>query len=426
MTHACLDDRPRVLVLDEEVPFPPNSGKRIRTFQILSRLANDFGIDLLVHKNGATPEALDALRARGIQPQVAPSRVPPKSGLLFPARLLLSVFSALPYSVRTHRRRAYQAHLDLLDRQRPHALIHCEWTPYAVYRRPSSRPWTLTAHNIEHDIWTRFATGARTGLERTFFRLQAEKMRRFEERVFRTCPCAVSVSEEDASRIRGFGCPRVAVVPNGVDTGYFSPSGRKPEPRTLAFTGALDWRPNQDAVLWFIREIHPSLRRSGSYRLLVVGRNPPAWMRDPGRLPREIEVTGTVDDVRPFIERAEALVVPLRIGGGSRLKILEALALEKPVISTRVGAEGLWIRDGVHFIAADDPRSFAERARDVLASPERFRHLGANGRRLVCERYDWSNIAAIQRDLWSELLTPRSQATPRTSVCHAKPGKEQP
>lgn len=399
--------RPKVLVIDEEVPWPAHSGKRIRTLNLLTRLAPHFGLDLLVHKNGATAEARRALADRGVNVIVANSAVPPKRGLLFPFRLSLSLLRGWPYSVASHQRRAYRRTLNGLLSLRRYDLVHCEWSPYAQYLWGARRPVVVAAHNVEWRIWDRLAEAATSGAHRLLFHVQARLMERFERRVYATFPHATAVSDGDAQVIRELGCPDVTTVANGVDTEYYRPGGHiTEEPNSLVFTGAMDWRANEYSVKWFLSEVHPQLRARGlDYRLYLVGKNPPAWLCRRDGIPAEVVISGTVADVRPWIERGAVFVVPLRVGGGSRLKILEALAMRRPVVSTSVGAEGLDVVDGRHLVLADSPSDFADAIASLMQSPERRRRLGAEGRTLVEAQYRWEAIATVQGDIWQRAMS---------------------
>lgn len=403
MTYAAAADRPRVLVLDEEVPWPADTGKRIRTVNLLGALASSFEIEMLVHANGATDEACTELTRRGIAVHVAPSRIPEKRGPGFLVRLAGNLVGRLPYSVASHTRPGYRRTLRRLLRERDYALVHCEWTPYAVYARELDRPWVVAAHNVESQIWSRMADQERSWPRRRFIRMQAARMHRFERSVFEAARWATAVSEPDAETVRELGCRRVRVVPNGVDTAAYDGDPANGEAHALVFIGSMDWRPNQDAVRWYVEAIQPALGRDDAFKLQVVGRNPPEWL---SRLCADagVELTGTVPDVRPFVERGAIVVVPLRIGGGSRLKILEAFAMRRPVVSTRVGAEGLDVEDGRHLVLADDPESFADAVRRLAGSPETRRKLVDAGRKLVEERYDWRVIARRQAELWREAM----------------------
>jgi glycosyltransferase involved in cell wall biosynthesis len=290
-------------------------------------------------------------------------------------------------------------------RQGVYGMVHCEWTPYALYMRESDMPTCIAAHNVEWLIWQRLTQAETRPLHKLLFDLQARLMRRFESDVFTKYQHVTAVSEGDAAIIRELGCQDVVVVPNGVDTDAYRPTPEDAvEPRTLVFTGSLDWRANQDALRWFINDVHPHLNALGPYRFYVVGRHPPAWLRDPAIVPEQLVVTGTVDDVRPWIAKAAVYVVPLRAGGGSRLKILEALAMRRAVVSTAVGAEGLDVESGRHVQIADRPRDFAAAISGLFDDRDRAAALGQAGRERVEALYGWDRIAPIQAALWRRIL----------------------
>jgi glycosyltransferase involved in cell wall biosynthesis len=187
---------------------------------------------------------------------------------------------------------------------------------------------------------------------------------------------------------------RVRAIPTGVDTCYFAPDTRAEAPARLVFTGSMDWYPNEDAMLHFMDAVLPRIRHDlPAASLAIVGRRPSARLREAAARVPNVEVTGTVDDVRPFMADAAVYVVPLRIGGGTRLKIFEALAMGKAVVSTAVGAEGLPLVPGEHFVQADDPESFARAVVSLVNDPHRRQTLGSGGRRLVEERYSWPQVA---------------------------------
>ncbi|MCU0223442.1 MAG: glycosyltransferase [Acidobacteria bacterium] len=400
--------RPRVLVLDEELPLPANTGKRIRTVNLLRRLSRDFDIELLVHESeDAAP--LDEARALGIGVTAAPARIQKKSGLGFYGRLAANAVSSEPYSVTSHRTAAFdRAVRERIEAHRP-VLVHAEWTPYAQYWREGDPTLVIAAHNVESEVLGRIAETSAGLAHRAFFKHQALCMERFERSMFARAPHATAVTERDAQVLRSWGCPDVEVVPNGVDTAYFVPwpetaGAQGGDGRTLVFTGSMDWRPNQDAIAWFAHAVHPLLAQAGPYRLTVVGRNPPGNLSENLSLPAEIVLTGTVDDVRPYLGEAAVFVTPLRVGGGSRLKILEALAMGKAVVTTSLGAEGLDLTDGRDLLRADDPRAFAETIEALWRDPARAHALGLAGRDAVLAAYDWDALYSRQARLWDRAL----------------------
>jgi polysaccharide biosynthesis protein PslH len=373
----------KVLVLDEEFPYPTNNGKRTRSFNLYRRLVSQFQIRYVSY--GEDGLAAEALRSEGIEPVAVRARVPLKQGPLFYSRLLANLLSPLPYIVTSHYSQVYQdAVRDNVAQFRPD-LVVCEWTPYAEYVKGlSSIKKLLSTHNVEADIWQRYYENETNWIRCWYIRKQWRKVERFERAALSWVDAATAVSDLDCARLAK-ECPglRMATIPNGVDLDYFRALPQPAQRRHLVFTGSMDWRPNQDAARYFIREILPLLKQARpDLECTFVGRDPPPDIKRLGHVPG-VHITGTVDDVRHYVERATVYIVPLRIGGGSRLKILEALAMGRAVVSTTVGAEGLDVAHERQVLLADDPQSFAAAVLRLLDDPERCRELAVQGRRLV-------------------------------------------
>jgi glycosyltransferase involved in cell wall biosynthesis len=221
-------------------------------------------------------------------------------------------------------------------------------------------------------------------------------MARFEKLAFGRTDAVTAVSEADAEWIRKSGSrAAVEVIENGVDLDFFTNHETADVKEDyLVFTGSMDWRPNQDAAEFFVREIFPLLRAARpAIEAVFVGRNPPHHIARLGQVPG-ITITGTVEDIRPYIRRAAVYIVPLRVGGGSRLKILEAFAMEKPVVSTSIGAESLAVSHEKELLLADGPEQFASAIVRLLDDRALAGRLAAAGRRLVVERYGWDQLSA--------------------------------
>ena len=207
-------------------------------------------------------------------------------------------------------------------------------------------PVVLFEHNVEYMIWQRLCALETRPWRRALFEIEWRKLRAREADACREADLTIAVSEDDRRRLEELAPGiRAASIPTGVDTNYFMPDGRPERANRLVFSGSMDWHPNEDAVIYFADAILPRIRAEiPDATLTVVGRNPTARLREVAAR-AGIDVTGTVDDVRPSIGEAAVYVVPLRAGGGTRLKIFEALAMAKPVVSTTVGAEGLGARE---------------------------------------------------------------------------------
>jgi len=227
---------------------------------------------------------------------------------------------------------------------------------------------------------------------------QYRRMLAYEDNALQRFDGILTVSDADSEtfhRLYPDVCVKpMWVIPTGVDTDYFAPDGTSPSGPRLVFTGSMDWLPNEDAMLYFCREVLPLIRaEEPRARLTIVGRTPTPAVR--ALADEHIEVTGTVADVRPFVRRASVYVVPLRIGGGTRLKIFEAMAMGQAVVSTTVGAEGLPITGGEHALIADGPRAFADAVLSLLRDSRRREALATAARKLVVDHHDWSVAAGV-------------------------------
>jgi glycosyltransferase involved in cell wall biosynthesis len=261
----------------------------------------------------------------------------------------------------------------------------------------------LMAHNVESLIWRRYYETERHPLKRWYIKQQWHKYERFERRAFARATRVVAVSDEDASLARGgFGAGRVDVVDNGIDRDYFAAgTGGPREPDRILFLGSFEWRPNLDAVGLLLDRIFPEvLAAEPSARLDLVGRNPPESLTRRVRGLPNVALHANVADVRPFLARSGVMAVPLRIGGGSRLKILEGLAAGLPVVSTRVGAEGLRLEPGRDLEVVERTEDMARALVACLRDPQPAREMAARGRRLVLERYDWDALADRLEAVW--------------------------
>ncbi len=414
----------RVAVLDEELPYPLTSGKRLRTFNLLARLAERHRITLLCHRNAdpaEVPAAEAAFRKLGVETVVVPRAVPSKSGPGFYARLAGNLLSPLPYSVETHTSPELVAAAAEHAAEMPVDLWHCEWTPYAQVLRKALRgrlrrtPWVVMAHNVESLIWRRYTETEENPVKRWYTKRQWLKFERFERWAFAHATWSVAVSEPDAELIRTQmgGTEQTEVVDNGVDTAHFRPQRDVDrDPFRVVFVGSLDWRPNQDAVKLLLESIFPQVRaKEPRAKLSIVGRNPPEWMHEAARETAGVTVFGSVPDVRPHLATCGMTVVPLRVGGGSRLKILESLATSTPVVSTRVGAEGLRLTPGKHLTVTPDETGMAEAILNVMADPDAAADQADEGRRLVLREYDWAPLATKLEEIWTVAAEQRVSRT---------------
>ena len=307
---------------------------------------------------------------------------------------LRSLLSRRSYEHQTHHIRRFQRALErVCERWKPDAIV-IEFAQMGCYDFPLGVPVILDAHNVEHEIITRLAEVEPTVPRRIYSKINGWKFRREETRLVRKVDRVAVTSDPDREifeqRVPGTS---PVVIHNGVDTDRFKPVGEIGEGRGILFFGALDYFPNEDAVRFFHREVWPLLRTERpDLTWTIVGREPGQSI---SRLDVEpqIKVQGFVEDIRAPVDGAAVIVVPLRAGSGTRLKILEAMAMGKPVVTTTIGAEGLTTVDGRHLIIADEPAHFARAISSLLDSPEARRSIGTAARRFVEAHHDWRESA---------------------------------
>jgi glycosyltransferase involved in cell wall biosynthesis len=277
----------------------------------------------------------------------------------------------------------------------------------AYYRLPAGIPAVLDLHNVEYEILGRVAAGGGAPLRRLYNWAEYLKFRRAEPQLWRRFAALLVTSERDGALVRHhLPDARPVVVPNGVDTAFFHPAppGAGPAPGAdprIVFTGMMAYYPNHDGALYFADAIWPAIRRAlPAARWLIVGAEPPPVVRALDGA-AGISVTGRVGDVRPYAWRSGVSVVPLRMGGGTRLKIVEALALGQAVVSTSVGCEGIAVAPGRNLVLADDPAAFAAAVVDLLRDPVRAAAIGAAGRALAEAQYSWPVVVRPMLAAWA-------------------------
>jgi sugar transferase (PEP-CTERM/EpsH1 system associated) len=311
----------------------------------------------------------------------------------------LHLMDSLPYAVAQYRSSRYRRAVRSALSRGGFDRIVCDFLVPAVnLPRRLPCPSILFTHNVEAEIWRRHAETEQRPVRKWLYSQQWKRMLRFEGRTVARFDRVLAVSDVDRETLqrlypRELGAP-VSVIPTGVDTKYFAPHPEDPAGRRrLVFTGSMDWLPNADGVLYFCREILPRIREAEpEVTFTIVGRSPTPDVR---RLAEDhgIEVTGRVEDVRPYLARSAVYVVPLRIGGGTRLKIFEAMSAGRAVVSTTIGAEGLPAEHGRHLHLADSPQSFADSVVTLLRDGDARRRIEREARALVTERYDWAAAA---------------------------------
>lgn len=381
------------------VPFPPVTGHYLRTYNIVRGLACDYHVHFFgFHDPAATEaQASAAVAAMGeFCLSVHAERIPAElSRLRLAWDMLRASVRGLPFIAVKYHTRSMRAAIDAALLGEDIAVVHADSLPSAEYLRGLRRPALLTNHNVEHVRLARLAEEQRSWLMRVFLRWQARLTLRYERAVIRELGHCVAVSEEDRATLKEtVGDASYFVVPNGADASQpLLPPCSSARPIAL-WVGGMNDPYNREGVLYFLREIHPRiLRQMPAFRWRVVGKDPPQELVSASLEPeRGIEIAGFVEDIRAEYARAAIVIVPLTAGAGTKLKVLEAMAFGRAVVTTPVGAEGIGGRDGVELEIAANSEEFAARTIRLLQDSQRRASLCVAARRLVEEKYDWGVV----------------------------------
>jgi sugar transferase (PEP-CTERM/EpsH1 system associated) len=388
--------------------WPLNTGGRLRTFELLSALSATHAITLVTTHGPDDDAAALAARLPGLAGVISvPYAVPKRGSARFALALARSWASREPVDLRRWRVPAVARTAAAQLASGACDAIVADFLVSAPNVPRTSVPIVYFAHNVEHQIWRRLAAIETRPLRRAALELEWRKVRRREARMARDAAMTIAVSDADRARLQADAPDaRIGVVATGVDTDYFRPRPGRAVRKRLVFCGSMDWYPNEDAVVDFAIHVWPRVKaRHPDASLCVVGRRPSARVRELARA-AGFDVTGTVPDVRPYVATAEVCIVPLRVGGGTRIKIFEALAMATPVVSTTIGAEGLGLSDGLHYLAADDHGAFASAIDRLFASDDLRARLASGGRALVEARYAWPQVAAQFSSLLERVVQP--------------------
>lgn len=409
----------RILILTPQLPYPPQQGTAIRNYNLIAHLAARHRLHLLsfLQEGDELPPDSPLFRhCQRIETVPAPRRT-------LARRLLTTLFSPLPDMALRLASPAFQERLAALIAGETYDVVQIEgieMAPYGLWLRAWPRFAHLTPrpllvfddHNAEYLLQRRvFETDARLPrrwLGALYSLIQWQKLSRYEAHVCQQSDRVAAVSEADARALQRL-VPGLdpAIVPNGVDLGFYGEAIAPAQaqnfvlrPWSLVFTGKMDFRPNVDAVLWFADQVLPRIRAARpEVHFVVVGQKPHARL-DPLRQREGVTLTGRVEDVRPYMAGAAVYVAPLRMGGGTRLKLLEAMAMGKAIVATSLGCEGFEVKDGRELRVADTPEAFAAVVLELLDDEEQRARLGGMARRFVEAHYGWQAIVPRLEELY--------------------------
>lgn len=414
MTSNEGSQRRRLLFLTPQLPFPPEQGAAIRNYNLIAQVAQHYAVDLLSFAPGQGADLGPLARlCESVRAVPLPSWSPR-------ARLCSLLTSRLPDMAHRLRSDAFATALDELLLARRHDLVQIEGIEMAPYMRvirerlgEGGPRLVYDAHNAEHLLQRRACETDLRHLRRWptagYSLMQWRRLARFERQVCRQADAVVAVSEADALALRALDATLApTVIPNGVDVERYHPnlgdtlSLRHP---AIVFTGKMDFRPNVDAILWFYQQVWPRIQRDApEATLYVVGKSPHRSL-DALRHDRQIVVTGYVEEILPYFGGADVYIVPLRIGGGTRLKVLEAMAAGLPLVSTHLGVEGIPLVHNEQALLADAPEEFAQAVLSLLRDGTRAAALGRAARAFVTAHYAWPSLTPPLLTLYARLMS---------------------
>jgi sugar transferase (PEP-CTERM/EpsH1 system associated) len=419
-----------ILWIKTELLHPVDKGGKIRTYNMLRELKRHHRITYLTLDDGTAGDAERKSALEYCHELVCvPHQPREKFTAGFYSELLFNLASPLPYAIKKYKSAQMRREIRKRTGTGDVDLTVCDFlAPAANVPFTAGSPTLLFQHNVEAMIWRRHYEVQSNPVKKSYLFAQWLKMRAFERKMCRRFDSVVAVSSEDRELMQNeYHVESVFDVPTGVDTNFFRPSGNeKPDPHNIVFTGSMDWLPNEDAISYFTEQVMPRIRQAiPDVTLTVVGRKPYSSLIELAKRDRSIVVTHRVDDVRPYMERAAAYVVPLRIGGGTRLKIYEAMAMEKAIISTTIGAEGLPVKDGVELLLADTAESLAEAVIKVLNDRDLAKALGTRAATTVREKFGWEKVAERFENICEETVARASSQKAKSILSPSKtlPGK---
>lgn len=404
----------KILWLSHNIPYPPKGGVLQRNYNLVKEIAKynkiflvAFNQKALLPTDADIKDALNALKKYCEEIEVIP--LPSEETKWGKKRLLAkSIFTKKPYTVNWNQSNEMKKLVEKVTCSFNPDLIHYDTVGLAEYYNPSyDGPQVLNHHNIESAMMLRRYQKEKNILKRLYFYQEAKKIEQYEKKYCGLFHANLTVSEDDGVILKRL-LPeiKIEIISNGVDTAYFCPTKGKTQKISLIFGGGMGWYPNRDAMLWFADEIWPLIKKEyPDIKITVIGRKPPDKLIKLSKDDSNFIVTGYVDDVRPYFEEALIYVCPIRDGGGTRLKILDALSMGKPIVATTIAVEGIKVIPNKHVLIADAPEQFVAQIVKLIEDKDLREMLSVEGRKLVEENYDWAIIGKKLNNIYEMAYT---------------------
>lgn len=395
----------KVLLLTQVLPYPPDSGPKVKTWNVLKYLARQHEVTLVSFVRGDQAAEAEHLRQYCRAVHTVPMD---RSALQDGLAMLRSLLNWQPWMMVRDDRAMMRQLIDRLASENHFDIAHADQLNMAQYaaRVPGTRK-VLDAHNALWLLYRRLEETMGAGPKKWLLNRDWRLLKKYEGRLCREFDAVLAVSEEDKAALEEAAGQAldITVIPIAVDTDEVGQVSRQPDANHILHIGTMFWPPNVDGILWFINEIYPLIRAERADVIFdVVGARPPEAILNLAGNGSGINVTGYVEDPAPYLQQAGAMIVPLRAGGGMRVKILNALAQGLPIVSTSLGCEGIAVTHERDILIADHPEEFAAAVLRLIENPELGRQLGNSGRRLAEQKYDYRQACVPLGTLYHQLL----------------------
>lgn len=402
----------KILYISGFVPYPPVSGNLQRNFNLIKYLSKNHQIDLVTFtQRGLHPDKASLDAAVGELNKYCHSievfKIPVEySKFKWYLHLSANLVSSTPFTVWKFHSKKTSEHIRSIIKKMEYDVAHFDSSDVAQYHFDDFPiPSLLNHHNIESSLLMRRSANMTNPLKKLYLSLQGKKLREYERKIISRFALNIACSREDTEELQRISPNiRTGIVANGTDTEYFKPDPGHEQNR-LVFAGPLSWYPNADAMIFMCREIYPRIKEKiRDIQLDIIGHSAPRVLQELSKTDGSIHLHGFVDDIRPHLANSSVYVVPIRAGGGTRLKILDAMACGKAVVSTSIGCEGLEVGDGEDILIADSPEQFADAVCRLIENQQLRKKLETNGRHLVEERYSWAMIGKQLENLYQSII----------------------
>jgi len=396
-----------ILFISTNYPYPPDSGHNLRTFYTLKYLAQANRIYYVAFKkrHQDLPQS-DPIKemCEKIDIFVTPDDF---SRLRMSFSLIRNLASDYPYVADKYYIEQVERRIREVLYKNKIDIVHLDLLPLTRYLNNfRGIPVALTEHNVESARLLSLIKQSKNILFKMYMYIQYKKLSSFEREEMGKCEICIAVSENDKEVLSKLSPDtEITVIPNGVDVEYFSPKNGEQIPRSAIWVGGMKDFYNRQAVNYFCEEIFEKIKKEvQDVRLTMVGKSPTKKVLELAKQNKDVRCIGYAEDVRPYINEAMIFIAPILSGGGTKLKVLNALAMGKAVVTTSVGAEGIDVTNGENIIIADNPDEFARRSVELLKNPEKTERIGKKARELIIEKYDWEKIGKRYNKIYEELV----------------------